>query len=132
MPYSKDMTAERLASRRASRRNWMRRRAGIPLDAPVVAWGVRTPEYKRAQRTALQMKRQAGQKNRTPRWLGPAELAEIEGVYHFAAVMRAITGAEHQVDHIVPLQGATVSGLHVPWNLQVIPARDNRVKGNRI
>ena len=42
------------------------------------------------------------------------------------------TNIPHQVDHIIPLQGETVSGLHVPWNLRVITREENYKKGNKL
>lgn len=68
---------------------------------------------------------------RAPAWLTDAHIQEIEKLYHEAARLSVETGIKHHVDHIVPLLGRKVSGLHVPWNMQVIPAKDNLRKGNK-
>jgi len=76
------------------------------------------------------IKRRASKIQRTPPWLDVVQSAEIEFTYKYCAALRSI-GLNYHVDHIVPLQGKNVSGLHVPWNLQVIPADENIRKANR-
>ena len=63
---------------------------------------------------------------RTPKWV---DCEAILDVYRKARAMRK-AGHDVQVDHIVPLNGKTVSGLHVPWNLQILSADENLAKRN--
>ena len=66
----------------------------------------------------------------TPPWLTKDQRDEIIAVYKKAAEL-SLDGLLHHVDHIVPLTGDNVCGLHVPWNLQAIPAHENMSKGNK-
>ncbi len=63
----------------------------------------------------------------TPRWANTFFIREI---YHLAQLRTKYLGVAHDVDHIVPLCAKTVSGLHVHYNLQVIPTTENRKKNN--
>jgi len=76
-------------------------------------------------------KRRAAQLNATPIWLTKDQLDEIKNIYDRCRYISKQTGIIHHVDHIVPLKGKNVRGLHVPWNLQVITATENLSKGNR-
>ncbi len=81
----------------------------------------------RAYYNAKTAKRWAAKLQRTAPW---ADLQAIEDKYATARYMTELTGEPYHVDHIVPLQGSLVSGLHVHNNLRVIPAKDNLSKGN--
>lgn len=76
---------------------------------------------------AHHIKRKAAKLKRTPPWLSETQLLEIENFYKISQWY----DEPMHVDHIVPLQGDLVSGLHVPWNLQILTASANTAKGNR-
>lgn len=67
-------------------------------------------------------------RKQTPQW---ANLEAIKHVYKTRQEIEAKTGTPHHVDHIIPLRGDYISGLHVADNLQVIPATKNLQKGNK-
>jgi hypothetical protein len=75
-------------------------------------------------------KRRYSKLQRTPAWLTEDDHWMIKEAYELAALRTNLFGFSWHVDHITPLQGKTVSGLHVPLNLQVIPGKDNVAKSN--
>jgi 5-methylcytosine-specific restriction endonuclease McrA len=76
-------------------------------------------------------KRRAKKLKATPPWLTEEQWKQIQEHYNEAARLTNETGIVHEVDHIEPLQGKEVSGLHVPWNLQVLTKKSNQSKGNK-
>lgn len=77
-------------------------------------------------------KYKADKLQRTPAWLTDIDFERIQNEYKVAALLTKTTGTPYHVDHIIPLRGKLVSGLHVPSNLRAIPAKENISKGNRI
>jgi hypothetical protein len=73
-------------------------------------------------------KRRARKLQATPTWV---DLNEIETIYAAARQLTIETGVQHEVDHIYPLKGRNFSGLHVPWNLQILTRTENRQKFNK-
>lgn len=86
----------------------------------------------KAKRASIQMRRKAAKLQRTPQWLTRDQFAEIDSLYEEARRLTLEKGIQYHVDHIMPLQGRLVCGLHVPWNLQVMLAKDNMKKHNRL
>lgn len=91
------------------------------------AWKLSHPDLVRADSKSRRRKH----RNATPKWLTPMQRAEMRQIYIIARTMTRLTGVQYVVDHIVPLRGDTVCGLHVPWNLQVMTQTENTEKYNK-
>ena len=84
----------------------------------------------RAKVTSWDKAKRLRRENRVPVWLTDKHKKEIQDYYWLAQDLKKVTGEDYHVDHIVPLNGKNISGLHVPWNLQVLPSDINMRKSN--
>ena len=75
--------------------------------------------------------RRAKVKNRIPGWCGKPELKAIRAMHKEAKRLEALTGIVFHVDHIIPIAGRLVSGLHVPENMQILTKQQNLAKLNQ-
>jgi len=99
---------------------------GDKIRAANRAYYASRPEYGRMKAAAYN----AAKRSATPKWLTSEQREQIAEIYRQAHAISQETGIPHDVDHVVPVLGRSVCGLHVPWNLQVLPASVNRGKGN--
>lgn len=73
------------------------------------------------EKAFIEATRRADKLKRTPKW---ANINKIKDFY-----LNCPKG--YHVDHIIPLKGKNISGLHIETNLQYLPAEENLKKGNR-
>lgn len=88
-------------------------------------WAKTRPDKRAATRAKLRANRLLS----VAKW---ANFEAIEVFYTTAAKLTRKTGIRHEVDHILPLNGETVCGLHVETNLQILTRTENRRKGRRV
>jgi hypothetical protein len=108
---------------RASIRAWTERQPGGGAGVSR-RWQAANP----GKQPVYAARRRATRLQAMPVWANEFFIAEA---YHLAKLRTKATGLEWHVDHIVPLQSKKVCGLHVEFNLQVIPAKVNASKSNR-
>jgi hypothetical protein len=68
---------------------------------------------------------------RTPKWLTAEHRQQLLVKYRLSRKLSKETGIKHHVDHLIPLQGEIVSGLHLPWNTEVLTQSHNCSKQNK-
>lgn len=139
------LNADRAAYRKANREKVKARNAAY-YEANRERVLAQYAEYREANRETLRTKARSYQKanpvkrlarnakyratklQATPKWLNDRDFWLIEQFYEWSEYL----DGPHHVDHIVPLQGEDVCGLHVPWNLQVLTAKENLKKSNKL
>ena len=91
----------------------------------VKTWANKNPDKVNTKSKVSGKKR----KLRVPRWLTKEQKDYMDAVHMEAKALRK-GGLNVHVDHIIPLCGDNISGLHVPENLEIVPALDNLLKNN--
>jgi hypothetical protein len=91
-------------------------------------WRDRNPGVVR-ERTS---RRREAVKQATPTWLTEEDKQNIRNIYKQAEELERQTSIKYHVDHVIPLRAKAACGLHVPWNLQSIPAKYNLIKNNAL
>lgn len=112
------------------------------LDDRVSTWIKDNPDKRRIIRRKSRKKnsaninerlayRRAMKRKATPSWLTEEDRDKIKLMYKETKRLTLLTGISFHVDHIIPLKGELVSGLHVPNNLQILPYYENSSKRNK-
>jgi hypothetical protein len=91
------------------------------------SWRKNNPE----QHAARQAERRARKNKATPNWLSEDQRKATKDIYKLSKKLERLFGVKYHVDHIVPLKGENICGLHVPWNLQILEASLNLRKSNK-
>jgi hypothetical protein len=95
-------------------------------------WGRQWRDKNRAICAANTRRQKYQRLKAAPPWLTKEQRKEIAAFYREAQRLTRETGVIHHVDHIHPIRGKHSWGLHVPWNLQVLPWHENLTKNNKL
>lgn len=106
-----------------ARKNYLKNKDKV--DSRNKEWFEKNPH----KRTQYVNKRRAAKLKATPSWSQDEKIAVL---YEKAKWLEQLTGKKYHVDHIIPLQGENVCGLHVWENLQILEKKLNIRKSNKL
>jgi hypothetical protein len=109
-----ELTAEQKAAKKEKQKAYNRDYHADPKNRPAIR--------------AKGARRRCAKLQRIPCWVSKEDRKRVRALYAKALQISVETGIPHHVDHIIPLRGKKVSGLHVLDNLQIIPAQENLAK----
>lgn len=126
-PDAAKLYRERTKERAAETRLEWQRKNKEKVRASCKKWREENPDKNRAKA----MRYRASKQNRTVKW--EIELTElvVQEASHLCSLLEKYTGIKWHVDHVIPLCGEHVSGLHVWNNIGVLPAVANISKHNK-
>ena len=114
----------------AAKRKW-RLENPIRMQQARDNWTANNADRRRICKNACQKRREAAKLKAHPKWANDFFIEEAYDLAARRSMMKSGGHAKWHVDHIVPLRSKVVCGLHVHNNLRVVPAAQNRAKGNR-
>ena len=121
-------------NREKTNQRMQKRRVDYPeqYKKAILSWRNANATHYAAYMTHVANMRRAKKLKQTPKWLSESDVVAIQCKYSVCAMFNKYGVEKWEVDHIIPLQGKNVSGLHAPLNLQVIPMAVNRAKSNKL
>lgn len=111
----------------ASKPDGLESRCKLCDRAKVAKWSKDNP----GKRNAKNARRRAAELERRPKWIKDFFKDQVDEFYEMAKELEKIFPWKQHVDHRIPMQGELVSGLDVPWNLEILSIKANLEKGNK-
>ena len=136
LDYVKQEQAKHYQENRLHRIDGVKKRAALLADDPVEkakksAYGKKWRSENPHKNRKKEANRRAKKEQRTPIWFDEFDEFVMQQAAELATIREKVIGGKWHIDHVIPLYGKVVSGLHVAANFEVVPQKYNVRKSNK-